>query len=328
MKMAEISIIVPVYNVERYLERCVKSILNQSFSDFELILVDDGSPDNCPQMCDEWAEADARIKVIHKENGGLSSARNAGLEIAQGNYIGFVDSDDWIEPDMYAYLYELIQRYKADFAAIDMLITKEETEPVEQPRVKERECNQNELYEIFFRVSQTELHYCVCDKLIDRRVIRDVRFWEGMRFEDIDFNFKLLKNTAKGVYSNQIKYHYYYNEDGITRNKVVPEDLQLLVIWENISKNCQQDMETYSYYAKMNYERAYMGLLGKYAKFGVSEQFETWRDTKKQLLCNLRKYKMDLLKWKMPFSRKLLLLVMTVSPDIVAVLFRVKGKIT
>ena len=104
--MPQISVIVPVYKVEQYLKRCVDSILHQTFSDLEVILVDDGSPDNCPAMCDELAKADKRIRVIHKENGGLSSARNAGMKIAQGKYIGFVDSDDDVEPDMYETMLE------------------------------------------------------------------------------------------------------------------------------------------------------------------------------------------------------------------------------
>ncbi len=113
----EISIIVPVYNTEKYLDRCIRSIVRQTFADFELILVDDGSPDACPQMCDMWAGRDSRIRVCHKENGGLSSARNAGLAAARGNYIGFVDSDDWIAADMYAHLYELIRANGADIAS-------------------------------------------------------------------------------------------------------------------------------------------------------------------------------------------------------------------
>ena len=90
-----ISVIVPIYNVERYLEKCVNSILVQTYSNLEIILVDDGSPDNCPQLCDQLAKKDSRIVVVHKKNGGLSSARNAGIDIARGEYIGFVDSDDW-----------------------------------------------------------------------------------------------------------------------------------------------------------------------------------------------------------------------------------------
>ena len=92
-----ISVIVPIYNVEKYLNRCIESIVNQTYKTLEIILVDDGSPDNCPQICDEWKEKDNRIKVIHKKNGGLSDARNAGLDIAQGEYIAFVDGDDFLE---------------------------------------------------------------------------------------------------------------------------------------------------------------------------------------------------------------------------------------
>ena len=91
-----ISVIVPIYNVEDYLDRCVDSIINQTYSNLEIILVDDGSPDNCPKMCDDYAKKDSRIKVVHKENGGLSDARNAGMKVATGEYISFIDSDDWI----------------------------------------------------------------------------------------------------------------------------------------------------------------------------------------------------------------------------------------
>ena len=119
--MPQISVIVPVYKVETYLKRCVDSILHQTFSDLEVILVDDGSPDQCPDMCDELAKADKRIRVIHKENGGLSSARNAGMRIAQGKYIGFVDSDDDVEPDMYETMLEAVEKNSADFVMSDYI---------------------------------------------------------------------------------------------------------------------------------------------------------------------------------------------------------------
>ena len=114
--MSEISIIVPVYNVEKYLENCIESILNQTFKDFELILVDDGSTDNSGKICDIYEKKDSRIKVIHKNNGGLSSARNAGLDIACGKYVGFIDSDDSIHPRMYEILYDLIKKYESDIS--------------------------------------------------------------------------------------------------------------------------------------------------------------------------------------------------------------------
>ena len=94
-----VSVIVPIYKVEDYLDECVKSIVDQTYKNIEIILVDDGSPDHCPQKCDEWAKNDLRIRVVHKQNGGLSSARNAGLDVAKGEYIAFVDSDDFITPD-------------------------------------------------------------------------------------------------------------------------------------------------------------------------------------------------------------------------------------
>ncbi len=109
-----ISIIIPVYNVEQYLHRCVDSVLNQTYKNLEIILVNDGSPDNCPFICDEYAKKDKRIIVVHKENGGLSSARNAGLEIVQGEYISFIDSDDWIHENYIEILYKNLHEKKAD----------------------------------------------------------------------------------------------------------------------------------------------------------------------------------------------------------------------
>ena len=112
----KISVIVPIYKTEQFLSKCIDSIINQTYKNLEIILVDDGSPDNCPKICDEYAKRDNRIKVIHKENGGLSSARNAGIEIATGDFSAFVDSDDWIDSDMYESLVKLSDEYNADIA--------------------------------------------------------------------------------------------------------------------------------------------------------------------------------------------------------------------
>ena len=117
--MSKVSIVVPVYKTEKYLERCVCSLQNQTLQDIEIILVDDGSPDNCPDMCDQFAAHDSRIKVVHKKNGGLSSARNAGMKVASGKYIGFVDSDDDVEPDMFAFMLKEAENNAADFVMSD-----------------------------------------------------------------------------------------------------------------------------------------------------------------------------------------------------------------
>lgn len=117
--MPKVSIIVPVYKVEQYLKRCVDSLINQTLQDIEIILVDDGSPDNCPQMCDEFAQLDSRIKVVHKQNGGLSSARNAGIAVSTGDYLGYIDSDDYAEPDMFERLYNCTIQNDVDFVMAD-----------------------------------------------------------------------------------------------------------------------------------------------------------------------------------------------------------------
>ena len=119
MKRKLISIIIPVYKTEQYLKRCVDSVLNQTYQELECILVDDGSPDEAGKICDEYKKKDARIKVIHKENGGLSSARNAGLDIAKGDYIGFVDSDDFIHPQMYEMLVDVLEKTESGMSCCE-----------------------------------------------------------------------------------------------------------------------------------------------------------------------------------------------------------------
>ena len=127
-----ISVIVPVYNVELLLDRCVSSITNQTFTNLEIILVDDGSTDGSGMICDLWSDKDTRVKVIHKKNGGLASARNAGLVLASGNYISFVDSDDWISPEMLRILYEKINLNNADIAVCNYYVAKSECEYIMQ----------------------------------------------------------------------------------------------------------------------------------------------------------------------------------------------------
>ncbi len=114
-----ISVILPIYKVEEYLDRCVNSLLSQSYSNLEIILVDDGSPDRCPHLCDEWAKKDGRIHVVHKKNGGLSDARNAGYAVATGDLISFIDSDDWVEPDFFRVLHEALTENDCDISTCE-----------------------------------------------------------------------------------------------------------------------------------------------------------------------------------------------------------------
>ena len=208
--MPKISIIVPVYNVEKYLGKCIESILNQTFRDFELILVDDGSTDSSGKICDEYSLKDSRIKVIHKENGGLSSARNTGLDIAKGEYIGFVDSDDWIEMDMYEILYKLIKTSGKDMANIGF-------SAIYEDRIEKWTDNKkiilNREESLIELLKHRYFGNYIWANLYSKKIFKNIRFTEKIKFEDIDIMYKLL-NNSNGIVSQGIsKYNYIQRKD-------------------------------------------------------------------------------------------------------------------
>lgn len=186
-----ISVIVPVYKVEPYLDRCVQSIVDQTYTNLEIILVDDGSPDNCPAICDAWAEKASRIKVIHKENGGLSDARNAGMAIASGELMGFVDSDDWISPDMYQLLFERIETDDSDIAACGVQMVWEDNMP---PRMLTRagRCVLETQEAMRAIIEETWLKQPVWYKLYRRETIQDLLFPVGKYHEDVFWSYQAI----------------------------------------------------------------------------------------------------------------------------------------
>lgn len=219
MEQPLISVIVPVYKVEQYLERCVTSIINQTYKNLEILLVDDGSPDRCGEMCDEFAKKDSRIRVIHKENGGLSSARNAGLDIINGEYVGFVDSDDWIESEMYKSMLDLILEYKAQIVCCGIKkIDENGNKYLFNDNVNEFMIfnTQEALSELPFN---TRITNSLCDKLFDRSVFNDVRMVEGIIYEDHEVMHRCIYCANKTIYTGQPYYNYSYNSDSITGGK-------------------------------------------------------------------------------------------------------------
>lgn len=218
----KISIIVPVYKVEPYLRKCLDSIISQTYQNLEIILVDDGSPDNCGAICDEYAARDRRIQVIHKENGGLSSARNTGLDIATGEWVGFVDSDDWVEPDMYEYLLSGAQQARADIAVCGVW--------EEWPdRRLCRSCSQAESFDTEGGLEQFFLRkkysHSAWDKLYRRTLFAGIRFPEGQNFEDIATTHRVFERAKAVRLLPEAKYHYRQRPDsimgdGTLRNRV------------------------------------------------------------------------------------------------------------
>lgn len=214
--MAEISVIVPVYKVEQYLQRCVQSICQQTCRNTEIILVDDGSPDNCGAFCDEYAQKDERIRVIHKVNGGLSSARNAGIEIATGKYIAFVDSDDWLDPTMLELLLHLCVNYRAQIAECSY-------RNILHDRIQaETTCNGKIIEATPVEAIEGNLDWkyfkpIACNKLYDRKVIGDVRYPEGKLHEDEFTTHKFYLAATKITYADVALYNYdRRREDSIT----------------------------------------------------------------------------------------------------------------
>lgn len=201
-----LSIIVPVYKVENYLPKCIDSILAQTFTDFELILVDDGSPDDCPALCDAAAEKDARVRVIHQKNGGLSAARNAGLDAAKGAWIGFVDSDDYIAPEMYEVLYQAVQSTGADLALCDYAEVNEAGTPCPQMHVS---LSGGELtgQELLKRASGLMVQLA-WNKLYRRAIFTQLRYPEGKLNEDLFLIPEVCLQIQKAVVVPKALYYY------------------------------------------------------------------------------------------------------------------------
>lgn len=213
-----ISVIVPVYKVEAYLDRCVQSIVDQTYTNLEIILVDDGSPDNCPAMCEAWAEKDSRIRVIHKENGGGAQSRNVGLDCSRGAYIGFVDSDDFLRPRMYEYLLRILTETGSDIAECGYCMTDQDafpqsdvpedkiitldTEGALRENIRDRICRQ-----------------LLWNKLYTREVIGDIRLIEGKTIDDEFFTYRVLAQASQVAVGNRVMYAYRQQSNSIMHQR-------------------------------------------------------------------------------------------------------------
>ena len=221
-----ISVIVPVYKVEAYLDQCVESIVNQTYRNLEIILVDDGSPDRCPEMCDAWAKKDSRIKVVHKENGGLGDARNAGIAVASGDYFGFIDSDDWCEPDMFRDLIESCLLYNSPIAVCDAFIEWECGWPTEYEKfAEERSClGKQETLRDFF---SGKLTAWACNKLYRKDLCPYLKY-SSQAYEDIPVAREIFSHVEKVAFTGKCAYHYRQRQGSIVNASVNPSQLMLI----------------------------------------------------------------------------------------------------
>lgn len=213
-----LSVIVPVYNTEKYLNRCIQSIVNQTYKNLEIILIDDGSTDNSGNLCDKWAKKDDRIIVIHQKNAGVSSARNVGLDIAKGEYITFVDSDDYIENNTYENVVNVFELYKVDIVAFQCIM---ELYKLKRYMTKSKyglidyKVDKTPILDMFLEKHEQFYLWCTVFK---RNIIEQIRFIEDLKFgEDCYFSFDTILNSNSMYIMNETYYHYWCNEESATR---------------------------------------------------------------------------------------------------------------
>lgn len=213
-----ISVIVPVYNVEKHIQKCVTSICNQSYKDIEIILVDDGSTDRSGTICDELQKENQKIQVVHKVNGGLSSARNAGIDVAKGDYYGFIDSDDYIEKEMFGTLFEAITRTGKEIACCGRIVDIfGQYSNVEFTIKEEREFSREEAIKEVLLLEKIDVS--ACDKLYDKKIFKDIRYPEGKISEDAAIIFDIIEKSNGMVHVGRPFYHYVFRNDSITKSK-------------------------------------------------------------------------------------------------------------
>ena len=294
--MPKISVIVPVYKVEPYLNRCIDSILNQTYTDLEVILVDDGSPDNCPALCDQAAQRDPRIKVIHKENGGAASARNAGLAAATGEYIGFVDSDDYIDAEMYQILMETAVDTGADIVECgyrwvkpNVLYDRENT------RAVDLYTNVEALEKLYFGDQMFGgISIVVWNKLYRRALFDEIHFTEGFICEDVEITPKLLYSARLIAKYNYNFYNFFFSPNSVSRSSYSLKHYHALKVRKYIVDFFGEvALERYRQYT----EALYIGALySNYCECYARRKDAEYRDAARSIVREAKEYFQHILK--------------------------------
>lgn len=254
-----ISVIVPIYNVEKYINKCIDSIINQTYSNLEIILVDDGSPDNCGKICDEYVKNDKRIKVIHKENGGLSDARNTGIDMATGKYISFIDSDDTVTADYIEYMYNMIKEDKTEMAISEVKrIYKESDLHIVSNKKNEEKQFVWDSEECFYNMLFSKCgDVCAYAKLYNRELFDNIRYPKGEVYEDSATTYKIIDKCKMISYGNKACYNYYTRPGSISKQGEFNENeyfyikntKEMLEYIENKYPNIRDSVNRYELYA-------------------------------------------------------------------------------
>lgn len=310
-----ISIVVPIYNTARYLDRCINTLVNQTYSNLEIVLINDGSTDNSEDICLRYCNMYDNVKYYHKTNGGLGSARNYGIERSHGAYVGFIDSDDWVDLDYFYFLYHLAATYDAQVASCSMDVTS--VYALNKKSLTNRNVqviHDTNIPTYYFKMSLKDSNlFSVCSSIFIRSSLDNVRFREGKLNEDMDFKYKALKNATTWVLSNAPKYHYYQAGGSLSSGIVKAKDLDLIEASHILLKYAEDTCSNKNYnYARIGTIKPYFSLLLRMAVFGSTTEVNE-EDLIKEGLSIMRENYLNLIMSPIKASRKVLITSMCIN---------------
>lgn len=310
----KISFIVPIYNEQENLRRCVDSLINQTYENIEILLIDDGSTDRSLSIAQEYV-TDSRVSVFHKENGGLSDTRNYGLERVTGDYIGFVDSDDWLELDIVEHCVDIINQHRCDIVDFKSIFKNSASEktPIPDKYTYEIIEKDNLKYDYLYRGQTQQSPFTVWRKIYKRELFDSVRFIKGMKNEDIVINYEIMAISEKLVHTNKIGYNYFQSNESLTRGGFGKSDFDLLKACGYLSEMSKNDSEDVKYLVNVKYARSYFSLLAKIAFYGFADDSLDHKKVIKDLTKKLRENYLLLMRSPMPLNRKLMVTALSID---------------
>lgn len=319
-----LSIIVPVYNVEDYLDKCINSLLKQTYENYEILLINDGSTDKSGDMCDEYAKKSPLISVYHKKNEGLSSARNMGLDYSEGSYIAFIDSDDWVNPNMYHELINVSLKYDADVVSCWSQDYYSGQNSFKKGTGEIKQYSKREVFELLYY--QNEVRFEVWNKVFKSSVIQDIRFKIGQVYEDVYFETKIFSRMNRFIFIDEY-YHYYLKErEGNTNSKFDEQRISISKEFDDLILKLETE----------NMEKAYVNMNLYCLKFFIGMYVLAKKNKAEKLVLKKIKKKTskyyDVIKnqniFKDDMKLKKMVTVFRISPRMYSGLIQLKQKYT
>lgn len=302
-----VSVVIPVYNVERYLERCMNTVLAQTVPFDEIILVDDGSTDKSGAMCDAYAEIYSQVRVVHKVNGGLSSARNAGIAVATSRYVSFIDSDDWVSDRYLEVLLRTISECEADIAMCGMTRLSDPSTVLGNVGGAKRTqvYSQDDFMRVMLRIDGNRTVHYAWGKLYDKRLLDEDHFPVGMLNEDVESCFKAILRASTIAETDEVLYCYFLNEESITGSSFGENYLSLTDVWQRVLELSAKEAPQWVEAVEFNLIRTDFTILCDSIIHGDKVSDLKYRGILKEHQARLRRNLPKLLRGPLPFNRKL-----------------------